>query len=90
MGQIIKLPITQVRSDLVEVLQGLLEKAKRGELTGLMHVVTVSATQIETGISGDFSDDLDYATDAATKGFASLLGYKVKNQLPRQLRKRKS
>ena len=90
MGQVLRLPITQVRNDLVDVLQDLLDKAKRGEVTGLMHVVTVSDSQIETGVCGDFSDDLDYATDAATKGFASLLGHKVNNQLPRQFRKRKA
>lgn len=90
MGQLIRLPITQVRRELVDVLQDLLDKAKRGEVTGLMHVVTVSTSEIETGVCGDFSDDLDYATAAATKGLESLLGYKVKNQLPKQFRKRKS
>jgi hypothetical protein len=59
-------------SEVVAMAESLLLRAKTGLLSGLMFISAAPDGSTLLGISGDFSDDLDYAARAADSGFARL------------------
>lgn len=67
------------RPEVVEVLTKLLEKAKQGEITGLMHVASSRRGDDLVGCCGAFADRLQYAVFAAGNANAMLVNHTAKS-----------
>ena len=68
-------PNAPAKPDVIKALTGMLERAKRGQVIGIIAVVANADGEDAMSISGEFRDDLDYARAAAREGFDLLLGH---------------
>lgn len=72
---------------MVGVLRNLLQRAEQGEIAGLMHVISVANAADESGITGTYADDQDYALRATKACLYAIQANPQTNQLPLRLRK---
>lgn len=70
--------------EVVEHLEHLLGRARQGLITGVLCICGTVSGPDELGLCGDFAEDLDYASRAASQGFAAMLGYKFEVAQPRR------
>lgn len=74
MAKVIQLQKKSARPEVVERFSRQLAQARMGRITGLMYVVARSDGTTQSGFCGDFKDDMEYATAAASESFALLVG----------------
>ncbi len=92
MGEVVVLRKTPVNQVVVNAATNILRDAKEG-MTALMYISVNGSGETEIGLCGEFSDDLEYATEAASEGFSRLVGHKIeqratKNIIPPRLRRK--
>jgi hypothetical protein len=56
----------------IAMAEALVVRARTGLVTGLMCIAAGADGSTQLGISGDFADDVEFATRAADSGFALL------------------
>lgn len=79
MAQIIKMQREKPReAEVVDLLNSLLEKARRGEITGIMYATTAGEGLGECGLCGDYAEDLGFAMSSACEGITRLTSYKTR------------
>ena len=57
-------------------------KARRGQITSLLHVATGPEIDDETGLSGEFADDLEYAAEVLSESLTLIAQHR--NELSRK------
>ena len=79
MAQILHMQPKKPReAEIVDLLNSLLDKAKRGEITGMMYAATAGEGLGECGVCGDYAEDLGFAMSSACEGLTRLTAYKTK------------
>lgn len=85
------------RKEVIDYYGGMFERAKTGEVQGVIGIASIEGGADEIEICGNLADDFSYASRVAMAGFNSMLGYKgcvepirKHRGLPRGLRKEES
>lgn len=67
MGRVVALRVQRERNEVAEEFAELSARARRRQITSSLHIVTGPGIDDETGLCGEFAEDLDYAIAVASK-----------------------
>lgn len=80
MGQVFTLRNHPVNPAMLRTAKKILEMTEKGLLTSLIHIGCGPDGKSIMGLCGEFAEDLQFATEAASEGFSRLVGHKIEQQ----------